>query len=253
MRLRFKSAPPISPKATVAAFVAAIIAAASTSAWAAFEFRVPIQGLLVNSPQSPALSPVGDGVSKAGACAIGVATGCAVWQSAGLAPAVAISGNPALNLYTTDCNTSASCDAQATKSISAGKWYWEIKLTTLTLGFGGILFGIAPPGGRLNTTTSVYYYTYNGGQFYKGGTGQTQANAGLVQGDVYGWAVDMDAKTVAVTRNGKPLASVTLPAGMATVVPTAGEDWYLANGISANFGQNAFAYPVPAGYHAGLW
>ena len=169
------------PSKSIIALLTSLLSpiALATPAYQLYQ-RVP--GMTGTAAQPAAPSLVGDGVSTAGACASG-ASGCAVWNATGLAPALTISGTPALNLYTTDCHTSASCDAQATKSLSSGKWYWEIKLTTLTAAYGGMMFGLTTPGGRLNTTNSVYYYTYNGGQFYKSGIGQTQTNAGLVQGD----------------------------------------------------------------------
>lgn len=71
--------------------------------------------------------------------------------------------------------------------------------------------------------------------------------------DVIGIAVDANAKTVSWYKNGTLAWTTT---GITTPTP-----WYpgisssyapTATGVRFNFGQSAFAYPVPSGYNSGL-
>ena len=115
------------------------------------------------------------------------------------------------------------------------------------------MFGAVESGGTLDNL-GVGYYTYNSGTLSGYAVGPL-TNKGYQLGDVFGFALDMDAKTLYATRNGLPLFGGALPASMrAAVTPAAGEHWYVQpNSLLANFGKSNFQYAVPTGFNAGLW
>lgn len=241
-----------------ATFVLLLSFSAAGAGANSYVYRQPVSGLspaaTPATPAPPPASPTGDGVSQAGACASGAASGCISWDSTGVSPLITVSGTPPLDLSISNCNGSNACTVRGTKSYTTGKWYWEVTFTAVTSGFGGVLVGLSQPTGRLNDNTSIYFYTNDTGRAYNGNTSLALTNQGLTAvGDVLGFALDMDARTLAVTRNGKPLFNTTVPAGLTSVTPAAGDEWYLSHSLRANFGQSSFANPVPAGYNAGLW
>jgi hypothetical protein len=156
----------------------------------------------------------------------------------------------------------------------AGKWYWEIACVSNNGGSGFYDIGIsksippsdtgplgqnihswgllsyAPAGTFLcNATTSIAYPYPNGSVPY-------------VDGDVIGVALDMDAGSITFYRNGVPYELVGAGSNYDTgFLPTPGKEWFAAFStwsggtvdVTANFGASPFAYPVPAGFNAGLY
>lgn len=235
--------------------VAALALGASVSAALAatsYQYRMPVPGLTVNAvppPAAPALPTVGDGVSKAGACASGAATGCAIWNGA--------DGNLALsgaNLVAT-CTANGWRGQRATISKSSGKWYWEVSFLQLTgsstaLGAqtpdGSVAAGYIMSPGQYLWWPDAYYLA--NGAF----TTASARSAWAVSGRqaTIGVMLDMDLKTIIFSQGDNTLASV--PVVQSALAPSG---WCASSGntITANFGQATFQYPVPAGYNAGLW
>lgn len=141
----------------------------------------------------------------------------------------------------------------------SGKWYWEVTVNYhMAYPYAGISNGsrtfIAEPGSG------------PGGSWLVGATKGPAFNYGLYSnvGDTLMFALDLDAKTLTVGKNGSWGATATtaaasfsaapptitnIPAG--TIYPSAS----LANAsqMQANFGKTAFKYQPPNGYMQGVW
>lgn len=124
---------------------------------------------------------------------------------------------------------------------STGKWYWEIKIDSLTNG------GSYPNIGVMNQTSSAastYYYAVEG--YFR------LRDYGVVQGDVYGLALDLQSttKTIKLYRNNVLVATQNLTAGI-TWKPTVGDD-NIAGApytiVTAKF--TGFTYTPPTGFVA---
>ncbi len=125
---------------------------------------------------------------------------------------------------------------QTRDKILTGKVYWELT--------GDSLDGAQP------------YMGVDASGSYEGGLFRPANLGGVATGDVLGFAMDADGGTLTVTKNGA--AFLEFPG----LTRDAGEGWSViladtgASGSSpvqwtANFGQSAFAYPIPNGYTAG--
>lgn len=243
-----------------------------------FEFRIPLKGLVVNFPDGASAnpdipeappSPVGDGVSRAGACASGAATGCATWGVRG------ISFNGVEEVY---WHPGVATFAITYKPRQTGKWYFE--LTREVYGEGSIaqareVLGLAQGGLGWPSEESVYrnspklsslahtaveWRTENGlmtvGAFNVGGSppatfapiGQNRVTIGI--------AADLDSGVV--TFQG-PTGTQTFSAANSQLQPGAlytphvGGNWSASGGVVLNAGQREFVYPVPEGFNAGWW
>lgn len=205
----------------------------------------------VSSPAPVAQSPVlvGDGTSTKGACT-DLATGCATLAVNPLDYLVAptLSGD---GLTLTCAGDWATAVANISKS--SGKWYWEARVSESVKNHAVI--GVVAPsfaaGGHYpgQTPGGVGYYTYDGSLWY--GTGWSP-NVGprVYVNDVIGVALDMDAHTITYTLNGAPLAfSGVTGSSEAPAVAC----YFASNPVTLNMGQANFAYPVPAGFNAGVW
>lgn len=235
--------------------VAALAVALSSAAFAAptsYHFRQFVPGLSTRgtvavAPAAPATpSMVGDGVSKVGACASGT-TGCATWNS----------GDGYLTLsadkLVATCAVNGWHGHRATIGKSAGKWYWELTINQVV--GGSTIVGAVAQDASLASIMTVGQYLWWPGQYYLANGAFTDAgisNAWLVpsRNTVIGMALDMDSKTIVFSQGTSVLASA--PVVQSTLVPSG---WCASPGssVTANFGQVAFQYPVPAGYNAGLW
>jgi hypothetical protein len=141
--------------------------------------------------------------------------------------------------------------ARANTGKSAGKWYWEGKVT----GAGGVMVGFGTSAAALNNfagsnDVSIGYYT-TGTRYRGNGTDGTQAS--YTTNDVIGVAIDIDAKTATFYKNGVSQGQFSLVTNLATaglvIFPMVTTN---ANGAALlmNFGAAAFAYTPPAGYSA---
>lgn len=145
---------------------------------------------------------------------------------------------------------SAWSAGRATIGKSAGKWYWEYTIDVWTS--TGFLVGIANASctllNYLGSTTDGYGYQdialkYNGSGAAYGATYTT--------GDVIGVALDMDAGTIEMYKNG--VSQGVMYSGLTGTLYPAVSVHFTNDALTANFGASAFAYTVPAGFNAGLY
>lgn len=134
--------------------------------------------------------------------------------------------------------TGSNCRSVAGQS--TGKWYWELTLTTRSSS-AALNMGVWP------SSRSIATYIYNT-------TGVVRViPEAHAQGDVFGLAFDAAAGTLAVTRNGTALSTLSGLVISELWHPVIGDD--NASGavvVTANFGATAFVYTPPAGFNAGF-
>jgi hypothetical protein len=146
---------------------------------------------------------------------------------------------------------------RATVGKSSGKWYWEIHWDTSTTNY--LMVGVG------NSSASVASGSYPGfdangygylcsldGHKYNNGD-QGAYGATCVQGDTIGVALDMDAGTIVMYKNG--VSQGTMFSGLSgTIYPMIGAGADAATlTITANFGASAFSYSVPSGFNSGIY
>lgn len=144
------------------------------------------------------------------------------------------------NLTLTNPDTSFH-SARSTNSISAGSFYFEVKVSSadVSIGVG-------------NASAPVIYYVsqdansvgYSGalGNIYKNGTLTVTGPGAASANDVIGVKVDRTAGTVAFNKNGGAFsATTTLPSGAIFIMCSS------ENGESVTLNLSP-AYPIPAGY-----
>lgn len=192
------------------------------------------------APTSP--SAVGDGVSKAGACASG-ATGCATWAG-NLATVSRVLSNDGLTVY----SSNAGMTTTASIGKSSGKWYFE-----LTTPAQGITIGLCRADLGVFNPTEPNCYGGDGYWWYSSGS-SSRTYFSWTGTATLGIQLDLDSHTAIFLKDNVPFKSVALPVGNWT--PAITGSTYQAPTVfpvQGNFGQMAFKYPVPAGYNAGLW
>lgn len=174
------------------------------------------------------------------------------------------------DLTATPTNPSDDAWIQADKSVSAGKWYWEIRLDFQTpLANGYIWVGVRNADTYTLRSGERYYWSternkglYRSSDFEIEETYASRAETGTV----IGVALDLVNGTIAMYKNGvyqgimfaymfDPITWEEVPiAGELTpyiqLFGTGGANMPI---ITANFGQSAFAYEAPAGFNAGIW
>ena len=157
--------------------------------------------------------------------------------------------NPLLNsvylglptLSNGNLESSGSTGAASNIGVTSGKWYSEfLTITNYTVNWHyiGIMWDDLSSGSQLRVIRSTNGDWFNGSAYGSFGTGYTI-------GDIIGLALDVDAKTVSVYKNGILLGTKT-ESSMGSIVhfvcnPSGGR-------IAANFGQNPFKFPPPAGF-----
>lgn len=146
---------------------------------------------------------------------------------------------------------------RSTQGKSSGKWYWEV--TVDFIGLNAIAIGIGS--GTQNLDAGSAYANLEGLRVIYSGTGNkykpsTAYGAAYVAGDVLGCALDMDAGTFVIYKNGA--SQGTLVSGLTgtiysyTMTPD-GDAGGAGSKATANFGQFPFKYTVPTGFNAGLY
>jgi hypothetical protein len=137
-----------------------------------------------------------------------------------------------------------------TIGVSSGKWYYECVYTQID--------GGAVPGWTMTQTprhvgTGAYGAAGDDtgigfgsdGSVYTQGAATSKTNSGFTTNDILGLAIDIDARTMTLYKNGSSIG------GAATI--NTGTYWPGVSGyrnfkVSANFGQRPFTYTPPAGY-----
>jgi len=135
---------------------------------------------------------------------------------------------------------------------TTGKWYWEV--TPTVIGSSGVMIGIAPitqsfqstgtfPG---STATSYGYYSFNG-YLYNNASGAAYG-ATYVANNVIGVAFDAGAGTLTFYKNNT--SQGTAASSLTGTYTPALAAYDSSASLSANFGQQPFAYTPPSGFVA---
>jgi hypothetical protein len=158
--------------------------------------------------------------------------------------------------------------SRSTFGVSSGKWYWEVKPTSIT---GNVLaLSISTQNAPLNALLGqndnfgVTYYP-DGLKFLESCGSGISYGATYTTSDIIGVALDMDNGTVTFYKNGttQGVASTSLKTYGDTWFPTAGAYFannaqtynfgsppYSANSYTDGAGKGNFSYSVPSGYFA---
>lgn len=151
--------------------------------------------------------------------------------------------------------------ARSTVSVTEGKWYWEITLTTDQDTATGTALSTAVLDNPFFFNTDGWAYNAANGNKRANGVDSAYGNA-TSDGDVMSIALDMDNGKLWWGINGTWQASGDPAAGTNAAFTTgiAGTRQYACdagypNGSNrtANFGATAFAHAVPTGFNAGLY
>jgi hypothetical protein len=186
------------------------------------------------------------------------------WSTANIAPPLSLA-NSNKQIVLAAGNVSVSVTAHASRLISSGKWYWEVKCDHLYGGGNSTTngFGIAESGfnfatgnlGSGSTANSVALWA--SGLFYASGTGTSTGLGGITDGTIVMFSVDIGAGKLWLglggVWSGDP-ASGTSPfySGLSTSVSyyPACTPWS-ADGINVGLtiqGDGNNSYPPPAGF-----
>lgn len=153
-------------------------------------------------------------------------------------------------------------DARASAGMSSGKWYWEMtrNATAVNQGVGIVSSGIDTKNGNpwgyvpQNSAYRLVYGQYFGFGSFRADVKDTQMSKG--QGDILGFALDMDTGTISVYENcsASPYAIWSgLSGTWYPVVGSGGGVFDATSSVTANFGKTDFQCASPAGYNKGVW
>ena len=144
-------------------------------------------------------------------------------------------------------NTSASGDyCFGTIGVTAGKWYWEVKITNGGSAAANQTVGV--DGGLLQyaTATDTVFYVADGTKSVAG-SGSAYGSS-YTTNDVIGVALNKDTGTVTFYKNNTSQGAITLPTTVAMFAASAPGT---STGVQDyNFGQRAFTYTPPSGFVA---
>lgn len=170
---------------------------------------------------------------------------CAKWDPAKMANTSLSNGD------LTATATGAIGKVLATVGKNSGKWYWEVRLDSLSAPFTGIARSDANltryPGGD---AASYGYYGSTGQKYYN--SAGSVCGASYPAGTYVGVAYDAGAATVTYYKN--CVLQCTVPVAANTYYPAVGcGAGGCTSAWTANFGASAFNCTVPSSYNAGLW
>ncbi len=135
---------------------------------------------------------------------------------------------------------------------SSGKWYWEFTITAMPPGSSANL-GISSSrttGNFLGNQTTEFAYWYTGDKVTNALGSVYGATYGL--GDNIGFALDMNAGTITMYKNG--ISQGVMFTGLSgTFYAAASQVANRTVTYTANFGASSFPFGVPAGYNSGLF
>ena len=143
----------------------------------------------------------------------------------------------------------------STMAVASGKWYWEYKIeSTGTYHYAGIAEANSNYTENWCGSNSGWTVSVNTGGNISYNNTEAHGNIGTspASGQIWGWALDMDAGTLKVYINGSIqysgnsiIPSSTSLAGR-TITPAVGHSAH--KNLTFNFGQRPFAYTPPTGY-----
>ena len=237
---------PMKQRIFAASLAACVLAMACESASAdvpvsTFTFRLYSHGISVTTPSA------GNNAPNAGACSSGAASSCAT-----------LGGQLSVNVGASSQGIlSSTCK-------SSGKWYYEVTPTALSgsplIRAAIVGWASAVPTSTGNGTTDANTFGFSEyagyGNYASRSTETTVGGTPYSTSDVVGVAIDLDAHTMSVYRQGvlNVVVYSGIPAG--TYCPMVVRTGSLYNDSATstfNFGQSNFSYPVPAGYNAGVF
>lgn len=171
------------------------------------------------------------------------------WNPSDKSPSITLADN---NLSASTSVTSHVV-VRATKSVTSGKYYWEVAITRFTSSVQAVGVGIDDVSdvGKYNfdnTFKSIMYYTSSAGGIYKNGHTPVASATGFTANDVIGVLLDMDSGTIEFRRNNSfiyKFTAVKSEVGINNAYPFL--DLYACS-ARANFGNTPFVYPIPDGY-----
>ena len=159
--------------------------------------------------------------------------------------------------------------AKATMGVSAGKWYWELKLSgTMSSHQHGVQQENVNEGAQnpQNTTGSTSFYNHDGGEVNTDGSNTSADYGTLDDGDTLGIALNMDGGSygqITFYDNGNAIASnINLSSSSTTVMPHFSIDnstvecnfgsppYAISSGNADGNGYGNFEYSVPSGYYS---
>ena len=153
--------------------------------------------------------------------------------------------------------------------VSAGKWYWELKLSgTMSSHQHGVQQENVNEGAQnpQNTTGSTSFYNHDGGEVNTDGSNTSADYGTLDDGDTLGIALNMDGGSygqITFYDNGNAIASnINLSSSSTTVMPHFSIDnstvecnfgsppYAISSGNADGNGYGNFEYSVPSGYYS---
>ncbi len=145
--------------------------------------------------------------------------------------------------------SSASGTVRSTIGKSSGKWYWEDNCDNVYCCSGAASLSLSINSNLYGQSAGFAYISSSGECLTNSVTKATYATT--VTNDKVGFALDMDAGTLSIYKNGVLLGT---PFTGLTGTMYAATNPISANfKVTTNFGATAFAYPPPGGYNAGLY
>ncbi len=174
-------------------------------------------------------------------------TAVTTWNPADKGSNCSLSGGDLTATSTSYLNGSV----RSTTSKSTGKWYFENTISNN--GGGGMAGGAGTAAASLDypgaSATSWGYQGAGGnaGKFYNNGSSIASTGVSYAAGDVIGHALDADAGTLILSKNGTPVGTITGLSG--AIFAMFGGANVATEVVTTNFGGSAFAFP-PSGYSA---
>ena len=170
--------------------------------------------------------------------------------------AVAVGGGPILNgnLDIASSSYAGLSSIYGTIGVSSGKWYWEVTAqNSLIVGVGSAALTSTYPGQSGVSCGWNVFFDITSAAYVSGGiTNSASSGSGSAAsaGDVIGVALDMDAGSLYLYKNGTVLNAgnpvfTTISGNMMPAFR--GPD---TNTSICNFGQRPFAYTAPSGFKA---
>lgn len=136
---------------------------------------------------------------------------------------------------------------RATQGVNAGKWYWEITVDATNsprIGVANSSMTLSTPvGGDTNS------WGYSSSGFLLHNNSSIDSGASYAAGSVISIALDMDAGTLTIYKDGvSEAAASSLTGTLYPAVSNSGSS--TTSTFTANFGATAFAYTPPSGHQA---
>jgi hypothetical protein len=179
----------------------------------------------------------------------------ATWNPADKAAAVALSGGNLIATITGQASMVRSTVGVSSASAN-NKPYWEVTINIDAT--ADTSTGIAQASALLNNYSGQNAQSYGifdgGGGYLFSGAVAGSGYLSYTNGDVLGFALDMVAGTLAMTKNNVAMGSGISGLSALTLYATFSIGTNISlNSCTANFGASPFAGTVPAGFFPGLY